>query len=240
MNKRSDFVTDRKFLREKIIGLGERSLHKTHYPELQAKLAELERFRALLDQSNDCIFLLSIPSLVIVDVNESACHQLGYSRQALLSRTLAELVPQETVAAIQRLVTAEGGKEKGREILVTVFSRQGGKEFPVEMALRLVSFDGKHYGVVVARDITERRRAEEALRTQFSQITTIFDSLNAVVFVADMQTGQFLYMNRYGVALFGEDWGGRAAITCYREREKDFAHSAPLNNWSRMKNHCRR
>ncbi|HEX3013132.1 MAG TPA: histidine kinase, partial [Methanobacterium sp.] len=49
-------------LREKIIGLGERSVHKSYYPELQQQIAELKRFRELLDQSNDAIFLLEMPS----------------------------------------------------------------------------------------------------------------------------------------------------------------------------------
>ena len=62
---------------EKIIGLGERSLRKTYYPELMQKLNELERFRALIDESNDCIFLIQASSLTFVDVNESACRQIG-------------------------------------------------------------------------------------------------------------------------------------------------------------------
>jgi PAS domain-containing protein len=63
-------------LRDKIIGLGESSIQKSYYPELQ-KRAELERFRALLDQSNDPIFLLKIPSGRFTDVNRSASEQLG-------------------------------------------------------------------------------------------------------------------------------------------------------------------
>lgn len=64
-------------LRDKIIGLGESSIQKSYYPELQKRLAELERFRALLDQSNDPIFLLKIPSRRFTDVNRSASEQLG-------------------------------------------------------------------------------------------------------------------------------------------------------------------
>lgn len=68
MKKRSEPPETWEAAREKIIGLGERSLRKTYYPELQEKLEELERFRALLDQSNDCIFLLALPSLTFIDV----------------------------------------------------------------------------------------------------------------------------------------------------------------------------
>lgn len=62
------------------------------------------------------------------------------------------------------------------------------------------------------READERRRrrqAEEAIRTQFNQISTIFDSLNAPVYVMDIDTSQLLYLNKYGAQLFGEDWEGR-------------------------------
>ncbi|WP_281875207.1 ATP-binding protein [Geobacter hydrogenophilus] len=65
------------------------------------------------------------------------------------------------------------------------------------------------------READERRRrrqAEEAMRTQFNQISTIFDSLNALVYVVDMDTYRLLYLNKFGSQLFGEKWEGRL---CY-------------------------
>ncbi|WP_236685618.1 hybrid sensor histidine kinase/response regulator [Geobacter pickeringii] len=62
------------------------------------------------------------------------------------------------------------------------------------------------------READERRRrhqAEEAIRTQFVQISTIFDSLNALVYVVDLADFRLLYLNRYGMQLFGEEWEGR-------------------------------
>jgi two-component system phosphate regulon sensor histidine kinase PhoR len=62
------------------------------------------------------------------------------------------------------------------------------------------------------RDAEERRgrrAAEEALKNQFRQISTIFDSLNALVYVADMESGELLFMNRYGALLSGEEWQGK-------------------------------
>ena len=45
-------------LREKIIGFGEKSVRKSYYPRLQESMAELERFRKLLDCTDDAIFWL--------------------------------------------------------------------------------------------------------------------------------------------------------------------------------------
>lgn len=57
-----------------------------------------------------------------------------------------------------------------------------------------------------------RRQAEEAIHTQFNQISTIFDSLNAMVYVMDMENFELIYLNKYGTQLFGEDWEGKP---CY-------------------------
>jgi len=62
MKERFDQREDPDDLRKKIIGLGERSFRKSYYPELQQKLADLQRFKSLLDESNDAIFLLRLPS----------------------------------------------------------------------------------------------------------------------------------------------------------------------------------
>jgi signal transduction histidine kinase len=64
------------------------------------------------------------------------------------------------------------------------------------------------------READERRRrrvAEVALNDQFRQITTIFDSMNAIVHVADMQTHQLLFMNRFGALLAGAEWQGKTS-----------------------------
>jgi len=163
MKKPSDPSESWDTQREKIIGLGERSLRKTYYPELQQKLDELERFRALLDQSNDCIFLLHVPSCTFVDVNESACRQLGCTRQEVLSLPWDHFFPGETVARARELFTAGLAGGKDQDTITTQLYKCSGGELPVEITIRLVTFNKELYGVAVARDITERKRAEKVL-----------------------------------------------------------------------------
>lgn len=149
--------------REKIIGLGERSLRKTYYPELQQKLDELERFRALIDQSNDCIFLIHVVSNRFIDVNESACRQLCASRQDLLASSWDRIFPDEAVS--RAMESLAEGLEQGwdRDTITTRMHTGSGEEIPVEMTIRVVTFQKDLYGVAVVRDITERKRAERAL-----------------------------------------------------------------------------
>ncbi|ACM18635.1 sensor phosphatase, sensory_box and SpoIIE domain-containing [Geotalea daltonii FRC-32] len=163
MTKPSDAGEDWDAQREKIIGLGERSLRKTYYPELQQKLDELERFRSLLDESNDCIFLFQVPSFAFVDVNESACRQLDCPREKFLSLSLENLVPVEDLLRIRQLATAAitDGRDKGT--IMTQLNKCSGGEFPAEITIRIVNLNKACYGVAVARDITERLQAQKVL-----------------------------------------------------------------------------
>ncbi len=163
MKTHSDASTEWEALRAKIIGLGERSIRKSYYPELEQRLGELERFRSLLDQSNDLIFLVQIPSGYLADVNESACQQLGYSREALLAMSVGNLVPQPIWEKMEALFADENQVGQGGKTIVTAFNRNGG-EMPVELSIQLVAFSDAVYAVIVARDITERQRAEEEIR----------------------------------------------------------------------------
>lgn len=62
----------------------------------------------------------------------------------------------------------------------------------------------------LAKALIEREHAEEALQDQFEQLRTIFDSIDAIVYVADMESHELHYLNRYGESLFGDDWKGKA------------------------------
>ena len=181
MSKPSDASSDWDVLRDRIIGLGERSMRKSHYPELGRRLVELERFRALLDQSNDLIFLAQIPSGRFADVNESACRQLGYSRESLLALSLVDLVPGVVWEEMALLFAEEGQTCQDEKTVVTTLCREGGN-VSVEMSVRRVALGGVLYGVIVARDISQRERAEaEQQKAQAFLETAIAQSPSGIL-----------------------------------------------------------
>lgn len=171
MNAPSEDSSDWNTLREKVIGLGERSTQKSYYPELQQRLAQLERFRALLDQANDAIFLLQVPSGRLIDVNESACRQLRATRERLLASTIDDLIPAVAWQQIRSFSTHKQAMENGAETITTVLQKEDGEKedgetFPTEMTVQSVELEEDTYAIVVARDITERKKMEEQLRRQ--------------------------------------------------------------------------
>ena len=158
-------------LRDKIIGLGESSIQKSYYPELQKRLGELERFRSLLDQSNDQIFLLKIPSGRFTDVNKSASEQLGYSNERMLEMSVEDLVASDEMERIQLIFNEIIDKKEsmGRKTFSSVFKRVDGHKIPVEIGASVVNFDDALYIVMVVRDITERKEAEDKIRASLEE-----------------------------------------------------------------------
>lgn len=158
-------------IREKIIGLGEQSIRKSYYPELQERLSELERFRALLDETKEAIFLSEVPSTKFADFNDSACQQLGYSPQEMLEMSIEDVVTpleqDEMKLIISNLIA--GKYLQNRETVETVFKRSDNSQIDVEMSISLVHFSDDLYIVMVARDITERKEFENALKSSLEE-----------------------------------------------------------------------
>lgn len=158
-------------LRDKIIGLGESSIQKSYYPELQKRLGELERFRALLDQSNDPIFLLKIPSGHFTDVNKSASELFGYSNSKMLQMSIEQLVNKEEMVKIQGIfdILIENKESTAKKTFPSIFNTFDGHRIPVEIGASIVNFSNEHYIVMVVRDITERKQAEDKIKSSLEE-----------------------------------------------------------------------
>ncbi len=65
-----------------------------------------------------------------------------------------------------------------------------------------------------------RREAEIALNRQFAQFRTIFDAMTSIVYVADINTYEVLYMNRYAASVFGEDWQGKRCYDLFQNGQE--------------------
>jgi PAS domain S-box-containing protein len=130
--------------------------------EQERTLQGLTLFRALLDQSNDAIQVIEPESLRFLDVNEKACIDLGYSREALLSMSVFDIdkdIDESWRASVRQRI-----RESGFALMERVHWRKDGTSFPVEVNCRRVQLD-REYCVAVTRDITARKQAEEGLRT---------------------------------------------------------------------------
>jgi PAS domain S-box-containing protein len=204
---RSEPPDDPDALRAKIIGRGETALHKNYYPELQSRRAELERFRALLDQTYDAIFLIRAETGKLADVNATVRAYLGYSKKELLATPFADLIsPQQKAGFIELIREKSDLPSECRQTCTASLISRAGSEIPMEITVRSVTFGGEQYVVAIARDITDRVRTERELKIKESALES---STNGIL-IADL-TGAVMYANRSFASMFG--YGEEDAIT---------------------------
>ena len=118
-----------------------------------------ELLRSLVDQAADALCLHEIDGRIL-DVNRRMCTTLGYSREELLSLSVFDVdvnATREEAEMITRQM-APGVPVTGERIL----RRKDGSTFPIELSLSLIVSGGKRFMLGMARDITDRKRAEEA------------------------------------------------------------------------------
>ena len=165
-----------------------------------------EKFHAIFESTNDAIFIHDFDGHFL-EVNEVACRYLGYSREELLERRVADIESRKSAALIRERM--ETVRQAGSTVFETVHLRKDGTEIPVEVGSRSFEFENTPGVLSVARDITERKKAQESLRLFRNQLLTILENLEAGVFVLSLKTGKVLYANSYMKRVFGEELVGR-------------------------------
>jgi PAS domain S-box-containing protein len=99
---------------------------------------------------------------VILDINQHACQSLGYTREELLGMTPLDFDPDVTPAALAEMERRLAAKET--LAFESRHRRKDGTVFPVEVRGQPFWEGGRRFSVCLVRDITDRKRAEEALR----------------------------------------------------------------------------
>ncbi len=168
--------------------------------EQERMLRDLTLFRTLLDQSTDAIQVVEPTTLRLLDVNETTCVQLGYSRDELLAMTVYDIAPQ--FGQMARAEVLRQLDETGSATFEREHRRKDGTTFPVEVNLRRVHLD-REYGVAITRDITARKQAEEALRERERIEKLVLDHLPVGVILTSGDEERTIYQNPKFLELFG-------------------------------------
>ena len=161
--------------------------------------AGLRLFRTLIDQSNDAVEVIDPETLRFLDVNEKACKDLGYTREELLALTVFDIDPN--VDASCRTEVVERLRRAGYVVKEAVHRRKDGTTFPVETSLKYVEVD-RSYVVAVSRDISDRKKAEEALREGEDRYRDLVEHSEDLVCTHDLE-GNLLSVNPAPARLLG-------------------------------------
>lgn len=167
-------------LREKIA-----QLEQSHSVRIQAEEALLQsekRFHLLMEHAADALFIIATDGKII-EVNHMACESLGYTRQELLSMHAWDFGeasdPKLQEEYIRTLPPGDTATIDG------MHKRKDGGRFPVEVRLGALEVAGERFTLALARNVTERKLAEEGLRQSEERYRKIFDNSNDAIFLID-------------------------------------------------------
>ena len=158
-----------------------------------------EKYREMFAAVGDGVFLETLDGRIL-DVNQSACDLLGYGREELLRKHVADLLPEESrpwLPQITEAVVKRGGF-RGEGVNL----RRDGSELPVEVACSLLVLGNERLVLTLVRDITERRRAEKALRRSEASFRALADNASDGIIIA-VEGGRHVYANPRAAGLTG-------------------------------------
>jgi len=148
-----------------------------------AHLRESEaRFRTFVDHAMDAFFLHD-EQLTVLDVNRQACESLGYSREELIGKRPRDFDAGLDGASIVRLAEQVGAGET--VTFESLHQRKNGTVFPVEIRSRQFHQGGHRFRLSLARDITERKRAEEQ-RERLRELEAELAHINRVSLLGEL------------------------------------------------------
>jgi diguanylate cyclase (GGDEF)-like protein/PAS domain S-box-containing protein len=151
---------------------------------------DLRRFRAAMNVSAEMIWLIDPVRISVLDVNDTACRKLGYTREELLKKgpeNIIEISRDELAAMYRRLIASGEG-----DMVESWYRRKDGSRFPVEAFRRALPSGSGHVIITVVRDVTERRAAEEDLR----RFRLAMDSSADMIVLVDRATMRFVDVNK--------------------------------------------
>jgi len=129
------------------------------------ELLKLTQFS--VERAADAIYWVG-PEGRIILANEASCRRDGYSREEMLSLRIFDLDPSLTPNFYG--VWWQDLKRAGSLALESTHRTKSGEVYPIELSANYIEIGGKEYNCVFARDISERKRAEEALRESEEQL----------------------------------------------------------------------
>lgn len=182
---------------------------------VSAQTAELarseERFRRFVNLANEGI--LSIDKNEVIDfVNPRMATMIGYSPDELLGLAATSIIFEEDHGEHHsRMLLRAQGKAQNYEMRLK--AHDGSARWVLLAATPVFDKAGRHNGsFAMVTDISDRKRAEDELRLLHKRFLTVLDGIDSTIYVADLETYEILFMNKYMIELFGGDMTGK---TCH-------------------------
>ncbi len=164
-----------------------------------------DKYYSLFNRSTEGIFVHDLKGR-IVDVNEVACSQSGYSREELLTLNIFDLHTDNTYSnnlskiEITKLwnswQTGERFQYEGEH------QRKNGAVYPIEVSTGVIDYGNNKYILAIIKDITERKKAEDALRESEERFRHVAESADEWIWEVDAE-GLYTYSSQTAEKIIG-------------------------------------
>jgi PAS domain S-box-containing protein len=157
-----------------------------------------EQYRVLFATYPSPTWVYDDKTLAFVAVNDAAVRHYGYSREHFLAMTIRDIRPQEDIPAllVQQNDLDDGPQHAG----VWRHRKKNGEVILADIHVSQIQFEGRKAHLVVATDITQQRRGEEAIRRSESRLRAIIDNEPECVKTVSAE-GLLLEMNAAGLKM---------------------------------------
>jgi two-component system cell cycle sensor histidine kinase/response regulator CckA len=159
------------------------------------------RYHELVEAIEDVVYIVDGTG-IIKYLNTSLERVTGYTREELVGKSYSEIITPESLAFVAVIFARQRRGEDVGTFEVS-FLTKGGDVITIETRERLVwenDWIVEVYGI--GRDVTERRRTEEALRESERRYRSLFETSMDTVYLSTLD-GKFIDINRAGLRLFG-------------------------------------
>lgn len=141
-----------------------------------------QRYQTVIETSIDGFWMTDLQGNII-EVNDSYCKMIGYSRAELLQMKIADLEVMENAEAV--LARIQKIKENGSDRFETRHKRKEGSIIDIRISVTYLRDSDRMF--VFASDITERKRAEEALRISETRYRLLAENATDVIWTVDLE-----------------------------------------------------
>ncbi len=144
-----------------------------------------EKFRTLFNSAGDAIFIHDLNGRIL-EANQVACERLGYAREKLLRMNLADIDHPKSRAAVPKRI--DELEYRGHIFFETAHCNKNGTVMPIELSSRIIEYQGRPAALSIARDITERKLAEEERKHSFERVRkALEETVNALASAVEMR-----------------------------------------------------
>ena len=192
------------------------------------------RYKDLFENANDIIYTHDLLGN-FTSLNRSGEQITGYSRQEALSLNIADVLAPEYVGLARQMIARKTFERFPTVCELEIVTKQG-RHVRLEVSTQLIYRNGQAVGILgIGRDLTERKRSEDALRESQSFFHSFMNNSPAVAFLKDRE-GRYVYVNQPFERMFGKELTSLRGRTSFDWLQHDIAEQVHKHDLQVLEN----